>query len=131
MGGSDDKTLKHNFTLKKCLAFKNKAKGFDQNNNKGTMILYNCTGHNNLVVDYMHLAPGSDLIDAGVDVGLPYEGVLPDLGCFETLSTGVQDISFSPKILCYPNPVIEKGILQFSLKSSGRCEIRLLDISGR
>jgi hypothetical protein len=52
MGGSDDKTLKHNFTLKKCLAFKNKAKGFDQNNNKGSMILYNCTGHNNLVADY-------------------------------------------------------------------------------
>jgi hypothetical protein len=31
-------------------------------------------------VDFMKLAPGSDLIDAGVDVGLPYKGSAPDLG---------------------------------------------------
>jgi hypothetical protein len=202
MGGSDDKTLKHNFTLKKCLAFKNKAKGFDQNNNMGSMILYNCTGYNNLVadyrikvalaagkvlvvkncvdlgktaeigsfaeqaknswmspfvvtagdfisidetpaygprkengelpdIDYMHLAPGSDLIDAGVDVGLPFAGVLPDLGCFETVATGVKDLSFSMETFCYPNPVHEKGWLQFSLSNPGRCRIMLFDISGR
>ena len=47
MGGSDDKTLMHNFTLKKCLAFDNRVKGFDQNNNKGSMTLYNCTGYGN------------------------------------------------------------------------------------
>ena len=28
------------------------ADGFAQNNNKGSMILYNCTGHNNIVADY-------------------------------------------------------------------------------
>ena len=163
MGGSDDKLLKHNFTLKNCLAFKNKAKGFDQNNNKGSMTLYNCTGYTNLVadyritqtladgkvlivkncidlgdvaeigtfaqqeknswmspfvvttadfksidptaaygprqadgslpeIDYMHLVPGSDLIDAGVDVGLFFAGIAPDLGCFETGLTGISDI---------------------------------------
>lgn len=48
MGGSDDKTLKHNFTLKNCVSFYNKAKGFDQNNNKGSMILYNCTAYHNV-----------------------------------------------------------------------------------
>lgn len=47
MGGSDDKTLKHNFTLRNCVAFDNKAKGFDQNNNKGSMILENCSGYRN------------------------------------------------------------------------------------
>ncbi len=47
MGGSDDKTLKHNFTLIKCVAFDNKAKGFDQNNNKGSMILENCSAYRN------------------------------------------------------------------------------------
>ena len=65
--------LKHNFTLKNCLAFKNKAKGFDQNNNKGSMILYNCTGHNNLVADYritQTLADGKVLIVKNcVDLG--------------------------------------------------------------
>ena len=29
------------------------------------------------------LAPGSDLIDAGVNVGLPYQGSAPDMGAFE------------------------------------------------
>ncbi len=48
VGGSDDKTLMHNFTLVNCVAFDNKAKGFDQNNNKGNMTFYNCTGFRNI-----------------------------------------------------------------------------------
>lgn len=202
MGGSDDKLLKHNFTLKNCLAFKNKAKGFDQNNNKGSMTLYNCTGYTNLVadyritqaladgkvlivkncidlgdvaeigsfaqqeknswmspfvvttadfksidptaaygprqadgslpeIDYMHLVPGSDLIDAGVDVGLFFAGIAPDLGCFETGLTGISDIRISMNVHCYPNPVTGTALLQFTLRNGGRCEIRLFDISGR
>ena len=47
MGGSDDKTLKHNFTLRNCVSFDNKSKGFDQNNNTGSMILENCSGYRN------------------------------------------------------------------------------------
>ena len=35
-------------------------------------------------IDLLHLAAGSDLIDAGVDVGLPYSGAAPDLGAFES-----------------------------------------------
>jgi hypothetical protein len=34
-------------------------------------------------VNFLRLAPGSDLIDAGVNVGLPYQGSFPDIGCFE------------------------------------------------
>jgi hypothetical protein len=47
MGGSDDKDLKHNFVLIRCLAFENRVKGFDQNNNRGAMTLYNCTSYGN------------------------------------------------------------------------------------
>lgn len=47
MGGSDDKLLRHNAILYNCLAFDNKVKGFDQNNNKGSMTLINCTGYRN------------------------------------------------------------------------------------
>jgi hypothetical protein len=202
MGGSDDKLLKHNFTLKKCLAFKNKAKGFDQNNNKGSMILYNCTGYNNLVADYritqalaagkvlevkncidlgkiaeigtfavqeknswmvpfivytedfmsvdgtpaygprkadgslpdmdfMHLVSGSDLIDAGVNVGLSFAGAAPDLGCFETIPTGIRKMSYSMEVYSYPNPLNERGLLRFNLTGGGGCEVRLFDSSGR
>lgn len=34
---------------------------------------------------FMHLTPGSDLIDAGMDVGLPYSNACPDLGAFEVV----------------------------------------------
>ena len=36
------------------------------------------------IVTYMHLIEGSDLIDAGVDVGLDYEGAAPDIGYAES-----------------------------------------------
>jgi hypothetical protein len=154
MGGSDDRLLRHDMVLKRCLAFDNKVKGFDQNNNKGSMTLYNCTGYRNATnysisqalaagetlavkncaslgsygsigafaiqqtnswmppfvvtegdfvsvdttgvrgernadgslpsITFMHLAQGSDLIDAGTDVGLPFNGATPDVGCFES-----------------------------------------------
>jgi hypothetical protein len=34
-------------------------------------------------VTFGHLVIGSDLIDAGVDVGLPFNGIAPDMGAFE------------------------------------------------
>jgi hypothetical protein len=157
--GSSAASSTHNVILKNCLSFQNKAKGFDQNHNRGDMTLYNCTafsngGNNysiyetlasgkmlrltndvnltggvNLLADgnvvvqttnswmspfdvnnadfvsidaneaygprkadgslpdvnFMHLAPGSDLIDGGTDVNLPYNGAAPDLGAFEYL----------------------------------------------
>jgi len=201
MGGSDDKTLAHNFTLINCLAFGNKAKGFDQNSNRGSMTLYNCTGHGNLVanyrikteldagktlilrncaelggtvelaafavqeknswlppfattaadfrstdpagatgprksdgslphIEYMHLAAGSDLIDAGVDTGLPFAGTAPDLGCFETGLSSVASAGAPRTVLFYPNPVTETGFLRFTASTAGRCEVRLYDVTG-
>jgi uncharacterized repeat protein (TIGR02059 family) len=38
-------------------------------------------------ITFMHLVPGSDMIDAGVDVGLTFNGSAPDLGAFE-MQTG-------------------------------------------
>jgi parallel beta-helix repeat protein len=35
------------------------------------------------VAGFLHLAVGSPAIDVGVDVGLPYSGVAPDLGAYE------------------------------------------------
>jgi hypothetical protein len=201
IGGSDDKMLMHNFILKNCLAFGNKSKGFDQNNNRGSMTLYNCTGHNNGAdnyrisqalaagkaltlkncaelggkvsigtfavqeknswltpfvvttadfrstdpsgatgprnsdgtlphIEYMHLAAGSDLIDSGVDAGLPFAGTAPDLGCFETGLTAIVPESSDLQVLFYPNPVTETGYLRFTSPSGGRCIVRLFDVTG-
>jgi uncharacterized repeat protein (TIGR02059 family) len=38
-------------------------------------------------ITFLHLATGSDLIDAGVNVGLPYTGNAPDMGAFEVQGT--------------------------------------------
>lgn len=157
-------------TLTNCLSANNKVRGYDQNNNAGTMTLLNCSAYNNapnygfsdkvssnsaasnpasespattskliikncvslggtantfvsaanltsannswsgavtcnssdfISIDptvmtgtrqadgslpnivFMQLATGSDLIDKGVNVSLPYSGTAPDMGCFE------------------------------------------------
>ena len=41
--------------------------------------------HNTLpILLFMRLANGSNLIDAGVDIGRPFNGAAPDLGAFES-----------------------------------------------
>jgi hypothetical protein len=141
-----------NHVATRSVAFGNRVKGFDQNNNTGGLTLYNNTAYGNatnfalggaLAAGEQHvlsnnvsvgagvsvanatqahnswntgfsaaasdfasvdvsgatadrnadgslpasalfrLAPGSKLIDAGVDVGLPFSGAAPDLGAFE------------------------------------------------
>ncbi len=57
-------------------------------------------------ITFMHLAPGSDLIDAGADVGLPFWGMAPDIGAFET-STGEYHLNQLP-VVSISSPV--KGI---------------------
>lgn len=147
----------HNVTVHHSLAVANTVKGFDQNNNNGTMRIYNNTGYDNgnnmgfhnasngtlyiqncvsfrgrgndmLVAQtvaannhnswnttgvtcnaadfqsldtteilrprqadgsyqeglLLRLAAGSDLIDAGTNVGYAYMGQAPDLGCYES-----------------------------------------------
>ena len=145
----------HKILIHHCLAVANNARGFDQNNNGGTMWVYNNTGYDNgynfgfttaYGTNYMQnnvslsgknadqpnsktvaandhntwnsgfacssadfqsldttqilapraadnslaegtclrLASGSNLIDAGIDINLGYNGYAPDLGCYET-----------------------------------------------
>ena len=51
---------------------------------------------------YFELASGSDLVDAGINVGLPYNGSAPDLGYSEQYSGSV-----TPSIPAYLHSVIE------------------------
>ncbi|MCC6395923.1 MAG: right-handed parallel beta-helix repeat-containing protein [Bacteroidetes bacterium] len=46
-GGSDTKDLKHNVILTRCLAFDNRVKGFDQNNNRGSITIYHGSAYRN------------------------------------------------------------------------------------
>ncbi len=209
MGGGDnsnsDRLMHHNILIN-CVAFDNKNKGFDQNNNLGSMTLLNCTGYNNQTANYriqrllnpgqtltlkncvsydgnvqlgsfavqeanswmppftvtaedfvtldtasvsgarqadgslpeigfLHLAEGSDLIDAGVDVGLPFMGAAPDLGAFE--SDYVTSVEQSPVphafqlMQNYPNPFNPVTTIAYTVARPTHVEIRVYDVIGR
>lgn len=210
MGGGDNSNsaqLTHHFILKNCLAFGNKAKGFDQNNNAGSMTLLNCTsfgnGSNNFsipkalksgqtatiknclsynggislggfivqgknswlapfvvtdldfvsldpsaasatrnpdsslpMIDFMHLAQGSDLVDSGVPVDIPYLGVAPDLGAFESpFTTRVPESHPQPARMSllqnHPNPFNPSTTIVFHMAVPGRVVLKIYSLSGQ
>jgi len=209
LGGGDNgnaDSLRHNALVENCLAFDNRVKGFDQNNNRGSMTLYNCTAYRNGTnfslaaavksgetvtlancvalgstgsiwggavqltngwmpqftvatddfvsidtagvrgprkpdgslpdITFMHLAAGSDLINAGTDVGLPYNGTAPDLGAFETgpisfvASGPTMPGTFAVKGN-YPNPFNPSTTIVYEIPEPGSITIRIYDLMGR
>jgi len=89
MGGADNSNnaqLMHHMNLLNCVAFDNKNKGFDQNNNAGSMILLNCSGYNNITANYRiqkALKDGQVLI---IRNGVSYDGAV-QLGEFAVQQT--------------------------------------------
>lgn len=209
MGGGDNSNserLMHHNILINCVAFGNKNKGFDQNNNLGSMTLLNCSGYNNQVANYriqrplnsgqtltiknslsfqgavqlgsfavqeanswlapfvvttedflsldtslasaprqadgslpeiefLHLAQGSDLIDAGVDEGYAFKGEAPDLGAFESDFTTSVVSNVLPNAYRlfqnYPNPFNPSTTITYQLPRRTQVEISVFDVMGR
>jgi hypothetical protein len=221
MGGGDNSNvlqLRHYMTLRNCLCFDNRVKGYDQNNDRGSMILYNCTGYRNgtynfsvpgivrtgetLIVkncislgssgvtlggvpaavittnswpdgsvyptsvtsatasdfmtidttgvrgprkadgslpdvNFMHLARGSQFIDAGTNVGLPFNGSAPDLGCFESnFSTSVAAANSAVPggfllLQNYPNPFNPTTNITFHVGTYSHTSLHVYDVLGR
>lgn len=175
----------NNLTLENCLSVGNLARGYDQNNNAGAMVVYNCSAYDNATnygfskvtgssltiencasfasqssdyfqcptivanknntwneavtcnavdfmsldstkiivsrnsndslanITFMHLAEGSDLIDAGTNVGLPYSGSAPDMGCYE-----YGDMTNYPAALSCTTSNLSQGITEGSAISA-------------
>lgn len=60
-------------------------------------------------INFMKLNAGSDLIDAGVNVGITYSGKAPDLGPFETLLTATASTSGSATTPATATPEINNN----------------------
>jgi hypothetical protein len=53
-------------------------------------------------ITFLHLAAGSDLIDAGMDLGFPYNGLAPDLGAFESTPIAPTPEPATAALLAFP-----------------------------
>ena len=92
-------------------------------------------------IAFMHLASTSQFVDAGTDVGLPFLGRAPDLGCFESgYVTGVKDqtIASIPHMFTlyqnYPNPFNPSTTITYQIPYAGTqnfVSLQVYDILGR
>lgn len=203
--GSEQGT--QNWTMTNCVTFGNLSKGFDQNHNRGSITLINCTSVDNVRYDYveyeepasgkkavyknclqfsssgsrglnigtfvevtncswsggldvdesdfesvdgselsaprksdgslpdikfMHLKEGSDLVDAGVDVGRDYKGKAPDLGAFESnYTTDMDRRRKTPVPDIRLNLIAGNSIrIEYDLPKDGLVKCALFDLSG-
>ena len=90
-------------------------------------------------VTFGHLAATSKFINAGVNVGLPFNGSAPDLGCFEysapsdVKSSATEENQPAEFHLAqnYPNPFNPSTKLSFTVQQKGKVSLRVYDIMGR
>ncbi|HMU46596.1 MAG TPA: hypothetical protein PKC72_09520, partial [Chitinophagaceae bacterium] len=69
-------------------------------------------------LNFLKLATGSDLIDAGTNVGMPYNGNAPDLGAFETGGT-TPPPNQSPTANAGPDQTITLPVNTVTVNGSG------------
>lgn len=86
---------------------------------------------------FLKLSAGSDLIDAGIDMGFPFLGVAPDIGAFEfedgSTSRLAEKNALRPdqfSLINYPNPFNPVTQICFNLLQAGHVDISVFNVFG-
>lgn len=80
--------------------------------------------------DFFRLAPGSDLIDAGYDIGFTYNGAAPDLGYLESGSLSLKNFEVINNFSNYPNPFYAETNLVFNLTEASKIKVIVFNLLG-
>lgn len=82
-------------------------------------------------IDLLKLVAGSDLIDAGKDIGFAYAGAHPDLGYQESgnITTAIKPEKTKEEAQLYPNPV--KEFLNIDIKNAKPFEVAVYALDGK
>ncbi len=88
--------------------------------------------------EFLHLAEGSNLINAGINVGLPFSGSAPDLGAFELgsgttyiVSNNSDALPAELNLINFPNPFNPITTIKYTIPFAGNVELVVYDITGR
>jgi hypothetical protein len=88
-------------------------------------------------ITLLHLAKTSKMVDAGVNVGIPFSGKAPDLGAFETSAT--TDVAERPLsgdktfrlAQNYPNPFNPSTTIDYEITQSAHVVLKVYDMLGK
>ncbi|MBC3846545.1 DUF4990 domain-containing protein [Winogradskyella echinorum] len=82
-------------------------------------------------IDFMKIVPSSDLLDAGADIGFPFEGSAPDLGHNEyNVALSVTDFNNEVEFSNYPNPFVDETKVVFTLDQSDKISLSVYNLLG-
>lgn len=81
-------------------------------------------------ITFMQLVTDSDLIDKGVDIGLPFNGTAPDLGAFESAALSIKDLNMEQGLNNYPNPFTTQTNILFNTIKPTKLQVSVYNLLG-